>query len=59
MRQFDTEVELAAEDIAPQVTWGTSPEMVAAVTASVPTLDAQPTEEKRKGLGARSGVYGS
>ena len=37
---FDTEVELAAEDIAPQVTWGTSPEMVAAVTASVPTLDA-------------------
>ncbi|MDB9948689.1 3-isopropylmalate dehydratase large subunit [Porticoccaceae bacterium] len=47
---FDTEVELAAEDIAPQVTWGTSPEMVSAVTASVPTLDAQPTEEKRKGL---------
>ena len=50
MRQFDTEVELAAEDIAPQVTWGTSPEMVAAVTASVPTLDEQPNEEKRKGL---------
>jgi 3-isopropylmalate/(R)-2-methylmalate dehydratase large subunit len=47
---FDTEVELAAEDIAPQVTWGTSPEMVAAVTASVPTLDEQPNEEKRKGL---------
>jgi 3-isopropylmalate/(R)-2-methylmalate dehydratase large subunit len=47
---FDTEVELAAEDIAPQVTWGTSPEMVSAVTASVPTLDEQPTEEKRKGL---------
>ena len=48
--QFDTEVELAAEDIAPQVTWGTSPEMVSAVTASVPTLDEQPNEEKRKGL---------
>ena len=48
--EFDTEVELAAEDIAPQVTWGTSPEMVAAVTASVPTLDEQPNEEKRKGL---------
>ena len=47
---FDTEVELAAEDIAPQVTWGTSPEMVAAVTASVPTLDEQPNDEKRKGL---------
>ena len=47
---FDTEVELAAEEIAPQVTWGTSPEMVSAVTDTVPTLDQQPSEEKRKGL---------
>ncbi|MGB2217488.1 MAG: 3-isopropylmalate dehydratase large subunit, partial [Porticoccaceae bacterium] len=47
---FDTEVELAAEEIAPQVTWGTSPEMVSAVTDTVPTLDQQPNEEKRKGL---------
>ena len=47
---FDIEVELAAESIAPQVTWGTSPEMVAAVTSFVPKLDEQPSEEKRKGL---------
>ena len=47
---FDTEVVLVAEEIAPQVTWGTSPEMVSAVTASVPTLEQQPNEEKRKGL---------
>lgn len=47
---FDTEVELAADDIAPQVTCGTSPEMVAPVTARVPSLDEQPSEEKRKGL---------
>ncbi|MBT7374887.1 MAG: 3-isopropylmalate dehydratase large subunit, partial [Porticoccaceae bacterium] len=47
---FDTEVTLQADDIAPQVTWGTSPEMVAPVTASVPTLDEQSSEERRKGL---------
>ena len=47
---FDIEVDLVAESIAPQVTWGTSPEMVAAVTSFVPTLDEQPSEEKRKGL---------
>ena len=47
---FDTEVVLHGDEIAPQVTWGTSPEMVAPVTASVPTLAEQPSEEKRKGL---------
>ena len=39
-----------AAEIAPQVTWGTSPEMVAPVTASVPTLEEQSTDEQRKGL---------
>ena len=34
--KFDTVVELDAADIAPQVTWGTSPEQVVAVNASVP-----------------------
>ncbi len=33
---FDTVVELRAEDIKPQVSWGTSPEMVLAVDANVP-----------------------
>lgn len=33
---FDREVVLNAADIAPQVTWGTSPEMVVAVTGNVP-----------------------
>ena len=33
---FDTELEIDASNIVPQVTWGTSPEMVVAVTASVP-----------------------
>jgi len=33
---FDTVVELKAEDIRPQVSWGTSPEMVLAVDQNVP-----------------------
>jgi len=33
---FDTVVELRAEDIRPQVSWGTSPEMVLAVDQQVP-----------------------
>ncbi len=38
---FDREVVLQAEDIKPQVTWGTSPEMVLPVDAAVPTVEAQ------------------
>lgn len=41
---FDREVVLRAEDIKPQVTWGTSPEMVLPVDASVPTVEAQADE---------------
>lgn len=39
---FDAVIELDGSEIAPQVSWGTSPEMVVDVTANVPTLaDAQ------------------
>ena len=34
---FDTVIELNAEEIAPQVTWGTSPEQVVPVNAKVPS----------------------
>ena len=34
--KFDKVVEIAAEDILPQVTWGTSPEMVTTVDGFVP-----------------------
>ena len=34
--QFDAEVRLVAEEIEPQVTWGTSPEMVVSVSGRVP-----------------------
>ncbi|TWT18197.1 3-isopropylmalate dehydratase large subunit [Luteimonas marina] len=38
---FDTVVELRAEDIRPQVSWGTSPEMVLAVDQNVPDPDRE------------------
>ena len=47
---FDIEVELHADDIVPQVTWGTSPEMVAPVTALVPRPEDQVNKERRKGV---------
>ena len=36
---FDREITLRAEDIAPIVTWGTSPEQAVPVTAAIPVLE--------------------
>ncbi|MDQ6976262.1 MAG: 3-isopropylmalate dehydratase large subunit [Mariprofundaceae bacterium] len=36
--QFDRDITLNANNIAPQVTWGTSPEMVVAIDGHVPLL---------------------
>jgi len=44
---FDKVVELDAADIVPQVSWGTSPEMVAPVTGKVPNPADAPNETKR------------
>jgi len=38
---FDREIFLKAEDIAPQVTWGTSPEQVLPITGTVPETDGK------------------
>ncbi|GAB5414116.1 MAG: 3-isopropylmalate dehydratase large subunit [Congregibacter sp.] len=46
---FDREVVMRAEEIAPQVTWGTSPEMVAPVTASVPDPDGMDNATQQEG----------
>ncbi|CAM5388538.1 3-isopropylmalate dehydratase large subunit [Eoetvoesiella caeni] len=46
--QFDRVVEIDASRIQPQVSWGTSPEMVLAVDASVPD-PAQEKDEVRRG----------
>lgn len=44
---FDTVVELRGEDIEPQVSWGTSPEMVLPVSGNVPD-PANVTDEGKK-----------
>ena len=44
---FDSVVELRAADIEPQVTWGTSPEMVSPVTGTIPTLENEADATKR------------
>ncbi|GBQ67212.1 isopropylmalate isomerase large subunit [Ameyamaea chiangmaiensis NBRC 103196] len=45
--QYDKVVELRAEDIAPSVTWGTSPEDVLPITGTVPD-PATATDEARR-----------
>ncbi|MDX8395727.1 MAG: 3-isopropylmalate dehydratase large subunit [Mariprofundaceae bacterium] len=46
---FDAELTLAAVDIVPQVSWGTSPEMVLPVTGSVPFVDDAKNDVQREG----------
>ena len=47
---FDFLVELKAEDIEPQVSWGTSPEMVSGVSASVPAPDSFESKVQQEGV---------
>ncbi len=47
---FDRVVELDAGTIEPQVTWGTSPEMVVPITGVVPDPAAEPDPIRRKGM---------
>ncbi|HEX5637132.1 MAG TPA: 3-isopropylmalate dehydratase large subunit [Gammaproteobacteria bacterium] len=48
--RFDREVHLNAADIKPQVTWGTSPEMVVAIDDSVPNPAAEKDAVKAGGM---------
>jgi len=48
--KFDAVVELDAASIEPQVTWGTSPEMVGPVSARVPDPAAEADPVKRNGM---------
>src|SRR5699024_12674809 len=47
---FDTVVEMRAEDIIPQVSWGTSPEMVLPVDANVPDPAKETDPVKRDSI---------
>ena len=48
--KFDAVVELRAEEIAPQVTWGTSPEMVLAISDRVPDPEKERDANKRAAM---------
>ncbi|WP_296223134.1 3-isopropylmalate dehydratase large subunit [Ralstonia sp. UBA689] len=47
---FDQVVELRAEDIRPQVSWGTSPEMVVSIEDRVPDPDKEKDPNKRNAM---------
>jgi 3-isopropylmalate/(R)-2-methylmalate dehydratase large subunit len=54
--RYHKEVSLSAAEIAPQVTWGTSPEDVVPVTGAVPDPAGAPDDNKRQSM-ARSLEY--
>ncbi len=47
---FDREMLIEAAGIRPQVTWGTSPEMVVAIDGQVPDPSDEPDNIKREGI---------
>ncbi|TAM89071.1 MAG: 3-isopropylmalate dehydratase large subunit [Candidimonas sp.] len=47
---FDRVVQIDARRVTPQVTWGTSPEMVSSVEGSVPDPRNEHDDTKRKGM---------
>ncbi len=47
---FDREVVISLENLAPQVTWGTSPQWVADITGRVPDPDTARTPEDRDAM---------
>ena len=48
--KFDRELVIDAAALVPYVSWGTSPGMVAPITAAVPDPASAPNEQERKGL---------
>jgi 3-isopropylmalate/(R)-2-methylmalate dehydratase large subunit len=46
--RFDRELTIDAAELAPSVTWGTSPGMVTRIDASVPSVEDAPSEADRK-----------
>jgi 3-isopropylmalate/(R)-2-methylmalate dehydratase large subunit len=54
--RFDFVVRFDAREIKPQVTWGTSPEMVVAIDGRVPDPEKEKDDNKREGM-ARALTY--
>jgi 3-isopropylmalate/(R)-2-methylmalate dehydratase large subunit len=44
---YDKVISIIGNDIKPQVTWGTSPEMVTSIDGIVPTLDSISSEDRK------------
>lgn len=47
---FDTVVEIDAAQVTPQLTWGTSPEMVLSIEANVPDPEKEADPVRRQGM---------
>ena len=56
--EFDKVVHLDAASLKPQVTWGTSPEMVVSIDGKVPDPAAESDEVKRQGMTAALAYMG-
>jgi 3-isopropylmalate/(R)-2-methylmalate dehydratase large subunit len=54
--RFDAELAIDASSLTPQVTWGTSPEMVASIEARVPDPEREKDPVRREGM-ERALVY--
>ncbi len=57
--KFDRVVELNAAEIVPQVTWGTSPEMVTAIDGRVPDPEREKDPVKRDAMERALQVHGA
>ena len=55
---FDQVIQMDAKEIQPQVTWGTSPEMVVDINASVPDPDKETDPVKQEGMKAALAYMG-
>ena len=48
--KFDKEINLNGEDIAPMVTWGTSPQDVVTINGKIPNPDNEKNEDKKNSI---------
>jgi len=53
---FDSEIVIRADELSPQVTWGTTPAMVAPVTAAVPEPGSDGDERALRYMGLEAGT---
>jgi len=56
--EFDQVVQIDAHDLQPQVTWGTSPEMVVSIDGKVPDPNGESDSIKREGIQAALNYMG-